>query len=200
MDDPLARYRPYLAMLLLFAVVLGGTIFMLRRSEPPPLTIVSPTPRPTATIAMVIVDVRGAVAKPGVYTLPVGSRVQDVLAQAGGALSNAETRPLNLARKLNDGEQLYVPTVGEVAPTPAPAAVPAKSGASSTKAPIGKININTASVEELDALPGIGPALGQRIVDYRTQNGSFGTIEDLKKVRGIGDKSFEEIKGLITVQ
>jgi competence protein ComEA len=200
MDDPLARYRPYLAMLLLFAVVLGGTILLLRRPEPPPLTIVSPTPRATATIALVIVDVRGAVSKPGVYTLPVGSRVQDVLAQAGGTSSNADTRPLNLARKLNDGEQLYVPRVGEATPTPAPVAAPAKSGAANTKAPIGKININTASVEELDALPGIGPALGQRIVDYRTQNGAFGAIQDLKKVRGIGDKSFEELKDLITVQ
>lgn len=198
MDDPLARYRPYLAMLLLFAVVLGGTIFLLRSPEPPPLTIASPTPRATPTIALVIVDVRGAVAKPGVYTLPAGSRVQDVLAQAGGALSNAETRPLNLARRLNDGEQLYVPTIGEATPTPA--AVPAKSGASSAKTPTGKININTASVDELDVLPGIGPALGQRIIDYRKQNGAFGTIEDLKKVRGIGDKSFEEIKDLITVQ
>ncbi len=200
MDDPLARYRPYLAMLLLFAIVLGGTIFLLRRPEPPPLTMTSPTPRATATTAMLIVDLRGAVAKPGVYTLPAGSRVQDVLSQAGGALSNAETRPLNLARKLNDGEQLYVPTIGEATPTTAPVAAPARSGAASVTIPSGKININTASVTELDALPGIGPAMGQRIIDYRNQNGSFETIEDLKKVRGIGDKSFEELKDLVTVQ
>ncbi len=199
MDDPLARYRPYLAMLLLFVVVLGGTILVLRRPEPPPLTLTSPTPRATATFAMVIVDVRGAVAKPGVYSLPAGSRIQDALAQAGGTLPDAETRPLNLARKLNDGEQLYVPTTGEATPTLAPAALPARGGAVSVKTPVGKININTASVEELDALPGIGPALGQRIVEYRTQNGSFESTQDLKKVRGIGDKMFEEMQDLITV-
>ncbi len=200
MDDPLVRYRPYIAMLLLFAVVLGGTVFLLRRPEPPPLAIVTATPRATATIAMVMVDVRGAVAKPGVYTLPAGSRVQEVLALAGGALSNAETRPLNLARRLNDGEQLYVPTVGEATATPVPVKGGPAAAPSGTKTPIGKININTATVQELDALPGIGPALGQRIVDYRTENGLFAAPEDLLKVRGIGDALFKELQDLVTVQ
>ena len=201
MDHSLARYRPYIAMLFLFLVVLGGTIWALRQpAAPAPLTIITPTPRPTPTTASVIVDVRGAVAQPGVYTLAAGSRVQDALAHAGNVLPNAETRNLNLARKLNEGDQIYIPTVGEA--TAPPPAAPGKSKASSaaTQTPIGIININTATLEELDALPGIGPSLAQRIIDYREQNGAFKQIEDVKKVRGIGDALFGDIKDMITVQ
>ena len=200
MNDSLARYRPYLAMLFLFAIVLIGTIYFLRRPEPaPPVTIVTTTPRPSATIALLIVDVRGAVNKPGVYTLTVGSRVQDALTAAGDVLGNADTRALNLARKLNDGEQIYVPLVGEA--TIAPPTAAAKSSAARTPtAPLGKININTATLEQLDTLPGIGPAIAQRIIDYRTQNGDFKKIDDLKNVRGIGDVMFDQIKDLVTLQ
>ena len=199
MNNSLTRYRPYIAMLLLFSIVLAGTIWVLRRPEPPALTVITPTPRPTATLAALVVDVRGAVAKPGVYTLPAGSRVQDALAQAGEPLPNAETRSFNLARKLNDGEQIYVPLIGEATAVPP---TPAKGGPSTaaTKTPMGKININTASLEELDLLPGIGPAIAQRIIDYRNENGVFKQFEDLKKVRGIGDALFGQIKDLITLQ
>jgi competence protein ComEA len=201
MENSFARYRPYLTMLALFVVVLAGTIFFLRRPEPPAVvTIVTVTPRPTGTSASLIVDVRGAVNKPGVYTLPLGSRVQDALALAGDLTSNADTRPLNLARRLNDGEQIIVPVIGEVPPTLI--APPGRGSASSipTKTPGDKININTATLTELDTLPGIGPAIAQRIIDYRTQNGDFRTIEDLKKVRGIGDALFNQIKDVISVQ
>ena len=125
MDDLRARYRPYLAMMFLFLVILVGTIFVLRRSEPVAMTIMTATPRPTATEVLILVDVRGAVAKPGVYTLPAGSRVQDALTLAGDLLRNAETRNINLARKLNDGEQIYIPAEGEA--TPLPAVAPVKS-------------------------------------------------------------------------
>lgn len=148
-----------------------------------------------------IVDVRGAVHKPGVYTLPAGSRVQDVLALAGDALTNADLRPLNLARKLNDGEQIYITLIGEATPVPPPASSSKSSTARTpTRAPQGKININTATLDELDALPGIGPSIAQRIIDYRTQNGNFKKIEDLKDVRGIGDALFDQIKESVTVQ
>lgn len=200
MNEALMRYRPYLAMLFLFVIVLAGTIFFLRRPEPATLTITTATPRPTATIASILVDVRGAVNKPGVYALAVGSRVQDALALAGDVLATADTRNLNLARKLNDGEQVYVPLQGEVIATPPPAAKSGSTQATTLKAPTGKVNINTASLAELDTLPGIGASLGQRIIDYRTQNGDFKKIEDLKKVRGIGDALFEQIKELIVVQ
>lgn len=197
MDDSLTRYRPYLVMLILFIGTLAGTIFLLRRPDAPPtVTLVTATLRATATIAPIIVDVRGAVNQPGVYTLPVGSRVQDALARAGDVTNDADTRALNLARRLNDGEQLYVPRQGEA--TPVPPSASARGAPTATRVP-SKININTATVDELDALPGIGPALAQRIVDYRTQNGDFKTIEDIKKVRGIGDALFNQIKDLITV-
>lgn len=200
MNDSLARYRPYLAMMFLIATVLIGTIYFLRRPEPAPVvTIVTTTPRPSATIALLIVDVRGAVNKPGVYTLTVGSRVQDALASAGDVLSNADTRSLNLARKLNDGEQIHVPLVGEATPVP-PTAASKSSAPRAPTPPLDKININTATLEQLDALPGIGPSIAQRIIDYRTQNGDFKKIDDLKNVRGIGDALFDQIKNLVTLQ
>jgi competence protein ComEA len=199
MNNSLTHYRPYIAMLFLFSIVLAGTIWVLRRPEPPALTIITPTPRPTATLAALVVDVRGAVAKPGVYTLAVGSRVQDALALAGNPLPNAETRTFNLARKINDGEQIYVPLIGEATTVPS---MPSKGvqPTAATKTPQGKINVNTATLEELDLLPGIGPAIGQRIIDYRNENGVFKQIEDLKKVRGIGDVLFGQIKDLVTLQ
>ncbi len=200
MDNSPARYRPYIAMLFLFLVVLGGTIWALRRPEPVALTIITPTPRPTPTTASVIVDVRGAVAHPGVYTLIAGSRVQDALAHAGEVLPNAETRNLNLARKVNDGEQIYVPTIDEATVPPPPASSKSNPSNAATKTPIGIININTATLEELDALPGIGPSIAQRIIDFREQSGAFEQIEDVKKVRGIGDALFSDIQDMITVQ
>lgn len=200
MTNWLVRYRPYLLMLFLFVIVLAGTIYFLRRPEPSAMVITTPTPKPTPTMATLVVDVRGAVSNPGVYTLPAGSRVQDALALAGDVLANADTRTLNLARKLNDGEQIYVPAQGEATPVPPASSRSATSRTPTPAVPAGKININTATLAELDALPGIGASIGQRIIDYRTQNGNFQKIDDLKKVRGIGDALFAQIKDLITVE
>jgi len=199
MNETLVRYRPYLAMMFLFLVVLVGTVFFLRRSDPPVLAAMTPTPRPSPTAAAIKVDVRGAVNKPGIYALPAGSRVQDALEQAGDTLANAETRTLNLARKLADGEQVYVFAIGEATPTNAPVSA-ARGTPTPAKPSTGKINLNTATLAELDTLPGIGPAIAQRIVDYRVANGNFQKIDDVKKVRGIGDAMFDQIKELITVQ
>lgn len=201
MADWFARYRSYLLMLFLFVLVLAGTVYILRRPDPTALTITTPTPKPTPTIASLVVDVRGAVSNPGVYTLPAGSRVQDALALAGDVLANADTRTLNLARKLNDGEQIYVPAQGE--PTPILPASSSRSSSARTPTaamPTGKININTATLAELDMLPGVGATIAQRIIDYRTQNGDFKKLDDLKKVRGIGDALFNQIKDLITIE
>lgn len=197
MDDSLTRYRPYLVMLMLFIATLTGTVFLLRRpATPPTVTITTATSRPTATIVLIVVDVRGAVNAPGVYTLPAGSRVQDALVRAGDVTHDADTRILNLARRLNDGEQLYVPKQGEVTPIP----TPLTRGVPTATRVASKVNINTATLAELETLPGIGPTLAQRIIDYRTQNGNFRTIEDIKKVRGIGEVLFNQIKDWITVQ
>lgn len=200
MTNWLVRYRPYLLMLFLFVIVLAGTIYLLRRPEPSAMVITTPTPKPTPTVASLVVDVRGAVNKPGVYTLPAGSRVQDALALAGDVLANADTRVLNPARKLNDGEQIYVPVQGEATPIPPTSSRSTTSRTPTPAVPAGKININTATLAELDTLPGIGATIAQRIIDYRTQNGNFQKIDDLKKVRGIGDALFAQIKDLITVE
>ncbi len=200
MVAPRASRLPYLLMLLLMVGILALTVFFLRRPEPVPLAVVTLAPSATPTVAVLLVDVRGAVARPGVYSLPAGSRVLDALSLAGEPLPDGDTRRLNLARKLNDGEQIYVPSIAETTLTPASGPAKSERQPTPTKTPFGKINLNTATVDELDLLPGIGPAIGQRIVDYRTENGPFTSIEELKKVRGIGDVIFAGLQNLVTVQ
>jgi len=202
MDNSLTRYRPYLVMMLLFISVLVGTVYVLRRPESAPATlvIVTASPRPSATVASIMIDVRGAVNKPGVYSLAAGSRLQDALTLAGETLPNADTRALNLARKLNDGEQIYVPLQGEIPPTIPSASGKSDSRSAPTPTRAGKLNLNTATLQELDALPGIGPVTAQSIIDYRNQNGAFKKLDDVKKVRGIGDSLYNQIKDLIALE
>jgi competence protein ComEA len=126
-----------------------------------------------------------------VYALPLNAIVKDAIAAAGGPTDEADLDRINLATRLSDQMQVYVTRKGEAAPPP--------PGGSPPDGVTGKININTASVEKLDKLPGIGPAIASAIVDYRTQNGPFKTIEDINAVKGIGDALFEKIKDQITV-
>ncbi|TFD60179.1 hypothetical protein E3T39_08030 [Cryobacterium suzukii] len=151
----------------------------------------------TATDAGVIifVHVLGAVARPGLFQLHDGDRVMDAIAAAGGRTAEADPAGVNLARVLSDGEQFYVPRQGEVPPE-LPSAV-GGSGGANAKAP--KVNLNTATVADLDSLPRIGPTMAQRIMDYRTKNGRFTSIDGLRDVAGIGDKTFEALKDFITV-
>lgn len=140
------------------------------------------------------VHVAGAVERPGVYQLPAGARVNEALKLAG-LLPEADPHALNLAAPLADGQQIIVPRVGEEGKVVAPSFL----GSGSSKVQ-GKININTAGPEELDSLPGIGPSLAQRIIEYRQQHGLFQSIEDLQNVPGIGAKRLENLKDLITVR
>lgn len=162
------------------------------------------SPSATASAAPLVVYVCGAVARPGVYRLLSGSRVADLLEQAGGAKPKAELQSINLAAKLVDGQQVVVPERG-AAPLVASqgGAAPAGSSASGgtgSSAPAGApVNLNTASLEELDALPGVGPSTAQKIIDYRTANGGFKSVDDLKNVSGIGDVRFAALKDLVTV-
>ena len=190
-----------------FGVVCGlmgaGIIFLVSRPPRGQAVPLLPPPSP----APVVVYVSGAVQQPGVYPLDPGSRVQDAIQTAGGLLPEADTQLLNLAAPLEDGSHIQVPARP---PTATPKLTPglqatSKSGAS-TPLPVeilptvpGLININTATLEELDTLPGIGPSIAQRIIDYRTTNGLFATIEDIQNVKGIGPVTFEKIKDLITV-
>ena len=172
---------------------------ILKRPEPasPPL-VITLQPRPTAepatpTPATINVYVSGAVNKPDVYALPLNSIVKDAISAAGGATDEADLDRINLATKLADQMQVYVPSQGEAALPPAP------PDGSAPDATTEKININTASAEELDKLPGIGPSIAKAIIDYRTTNGPFKQIEDINDVKGIGDALFEKIKEQITV-
>lgn len=167
------------------------------------LLLVSRAPRgeavqllPPPTPAALTVDVAGAVARPGVYSFPPGSRVQDAIQAAGGLLPDADPDLLNLAAPLKDGQIVRVPHKSTASPG-IPEAIP---GGVSAATPGGPVNINTASLQELDTLPGIGPVLSQRILDYRAANGPFGKVEDLQQVEGLGEVIFEKIKDLVTVE
>ncbi len=147
----------------------------------------------------VVVHVTGAVVSPGVVHLPAGSRVTDALTAAGGPSADADTSQINLARPLADGEQVRVPRAGEDASAwdaQAPTAATGTPGASPGQ---GQVNINTADAGELERLPGIGPALAQRIVDYRREHGRFGAVEDLTDVPGIGPAKLRALKEVATV-
>ncbi len=178
-----------------------------KRVRPAPIVIVppelTPTAAPTPTPGPIQVFVNGQVAAPAVYTLPPQSRVADAIAAANGFTDEADTAVVNLALSLNDGAQVYVPATGDNAPPP-PVVVsqPAAGNQPTAAAPAdtgGLININTATLEELDALPGIGPSTAQKILDHRDENGRFNAIEDIMNVSGIGEAKFDQIKELITV-
>jgi len=141
----------------------------------------------------VTVHISGAVMRPSVYTLPAGSRVLAVLEAAGGALEGADLERVNLARTLNDGEQVHIFAQGDQTP-------PVVSSGYSVAPSSTTVNINTATQAELETLPGIGPVKAGDIIAYRTQNGPFKTIEDLLGVKGIGTKTFESLESLIRVK
>ncbi len=136
----------------------------------------------------IFVHVVGAVTRPGLFELRDGDRVVDAVAAAGGFTDAADQSQVNLARFVSDGEQLAVPVVGEA---------PAAPGAAGAVA--GKVNLNTADLTTLETLPRVGPAMAQRIIDWRTTNGRFTAVEDLMSVTGVGDKTFEQLKKLVTV-
>ncbi|MET9310657.1 helix-hairpin-helix domain-containing protein [Kribbella sp. NPDC003505] len=143
---------------------------------------------PGATQSPVVVHVAGKVRRPGLIKAPPGSRVADVLTLAGGPLRGVDLTSLNLARQVTDGEQIIV---GQPAPTNEP---PSSTASNQTTAPNTPVNLNTATLAQLDALPGVGPVLAQRILDYRTHNGPFTTIDQLQEVPGVGPKKFESLK------
>jgi len=154
------------------------------------------TLRPVPTDKPIVVHITGAVPRPGVYALPQGARVQDVISAAGGFLAEAEKTAINLAALLEDGQKLDIPYMEGASPVLATPGVEVITNTTEL------ININTASAAELDTLPKIGPTLAQRIIDYREQNGPFQQIEDITNVTGLGDvggPTWDKIKDLITV-
>ena len=143
---------------------------------------------------LITVDVKGAVKSPGIYDLPVGSRVHDAVQKAGGLTEEADSKSLNLAQKVSDEALVYVPTKGEEAVSQQTA-----SGTTSSTSKDKKVNLNKASLEELKQVKGLGGKRAQDIIDHREANGKFKSVDELKKVSGIGAKTIEKLKDYVTV-
>jgi competence protein ComEA len=198
--------RRELAGLLVVAVlIVGGAALWYVRSLPSSVSIeasadgggshrldaVAPSPTP----ALIIVDVAGWVRRPGVYEFRQGDRVIDAIRMAGGARHGADLMSINLAAPLTDGQQIVVLKTGRSGG----AVVGGGSGQPGTSGAEPLVNLNTATIDQLESLPGIGPALAQRILDYRQEHGPFRSVEDLTNVSGIGDKRLADLRSKVTV-
>ena len=196
----LARAQPKAAaalMLVASAVVGACALFVSLRGAPPQAELIIPrATTPTEAVAQeVYVHVAGAVARPGLYKVKAGSRVADVLDAAGGPLADGDVHQLNLATKVDDGQRVYVPRVGE-APTATDGGAGGAGGAAEAAGPL---DLNTATQAQLEELPGVGPSTAKAILEYREKNGRFRAVEELLDVRGIGPAKFSEIEPLVKV-
>ncbi|MFI9819017.1 helix-hairpin-helix domain-containing protein [Streptomyces sp. NPDC052013] len=208
--------RSLVALSVVLVVAVGFAVqhFWAGRTQPvrPPEVVRAGAPRgdqapagaakATASAAPeIVVDVSGKVRDPGVHHLPAGSRVEDALRAAGGVRPGTKTDGLNRARFLVDGEQVIV---GGPAPGAAPGAggtaaggTAGTAGAAGAAGPATPVSLNTATPEQLDTLPGVGPVLAQHIIEYRTRNGGFRSVDELREVNGIGDRRFADLRNLV---
>lgn len=179
-------------LLVAFATAILTTVLflVLDRHDRPSITITA------ASEATVIVQVSGEIAEPGVYPMGSRSRLVDVIDAAGGLTDSADTSSLNLAARIGDGESITIPSRASATPPPTS---PSMEDADAVESESGPVNVNTATIEELDTLPGIGPAIGERIIDHRDAHGPFPSIEALVQVEGISERSVERLRPLITV-
>ncbi|WP_027407867.1 helix-hairpin-helix domain-containing protein [Anoxybacteroides tepidamans] len=193
--------RWYVAALAIFLMAIAFIYYERDKERPlsPTMPLASEKPKANTTPekqslpAAVIVDIKGAVVHPGIYEVTENARVHDVVIQAGGFTKDADQTKINLAAKVHDEMMIYVPMKGEtnasVSPSPAPTEEEKK-----------KIDINSATLEELEQIEGIGPAKAAAIIEYREKNGPFRKIEDLLNVSGIGEKSLEKMKEQIMIR
>jgi competence protein ComEA len=203
--DESAEHRPRLrigigaGVVVLVVALASGVLFsaVAPKGEstslsPPKIASTSPSDGAPASPApaVIFVHILGQVAKPGLYEFPDGARGVDAVAAAGGFARNADQSGLNLARVLSDGEQIIVPKKGEAPPA---------AGPGTTPVPGALVNLNSADEAALETLPGIGPALAGRILAWRDTNGRFASIDDLGSVTGIGDKTLDSLRELVTV-
>lgn len=187
-----------LCVLLLGCVLTSIAAEFFTNEEPAP--VISAQPQAKAKEQLITVYVSGAVARPGLYELPAGIRAQEAVEAAGGFTEAANQEKVNLAKKLKDGSQVNVPAVKGSKKTASSTDIPAKkAGRSSQQKQADLLNINTAGIAELDALPGVGEVMAQRIIEYRQQH-SFTRIEDIMQVKGIGEAKFNKMKDRLTVQ
>jgi competence protein ComEA len=194
MFDFTRREQIFLAVIIVIIICTSGVVFWTKQK---PAAIITPPPSPVdqkkelVKPKEVVVYVSGAVKQPGVVKLPSGSRVIDALNLLGGPLPAADLNGVNLAALLVDGQQIHIPNQGD-----------GGSGSvvtAGSKTPGGKVNINNADAAALDLLPGVGPAMAQKIIDYRKSNGPFRMLEDIKNVPGIGESKYQNLKDKITL-
>ena len=171
-------------ILLLGRFVLGAGTTTTAAPLPPPTAMAGVTGLPSSRV---VVDVVGAVRRPGLYRLAHGSRVADAVTRAGGATSKAELAQVNLAAPLADGEQVVIPRRG----------LGGGASASSPEAAPGPVQLSTATLEQLDSLPGVGPVTAQKILDYRQKHGAFQSVDELDAVPGIGPKRLDQLRDLV---
>jgi len=187
------RRRQLLLAAVALALLLLAARYLLPAGTATPAAPLPPPPGPgtgaAGPSARVVVDVVGEVRRPGLYRLADGSRIADAVARAGGATRKAELAQVNLAAPLADGEQVVVPARG--------AAAPAAAGGGDAGGPSAPIQLSTATIEQLDSLPGVGPATAQKILDYRTKHGAFSSVDELDAVPGIGPKRLEQLRDLV---
>jgi len=202
--------REKVGLALIGLLVVAGAAFWYVRSLPSPVRIegfdgsnagahapaAGPRPGPSASPKEIVVDIAGRVRHPGVYTFHEGDRVIDAIERAGGALPGADLTSLNLAALLTDAEQIVVGRAGGDGP---PSGTSEGDPGGGGGGPGDKVNVNTATVDQLVALPGIGPVLAQRIISYREQHGPFRSVHDLTNVPGIGDAHMADLEPLVTV-
>lgn len=191
----ISRGRALAYMVVVLALLALGGRFALGREESrapaaPPATLRAAE----APARVLVVHVVGAVRQPGLYRLPEGSRVQDALERAGGPKAKAELAAVNLAAPVADGQQVVVPVrgAGGIA-----SALPGGGSSGAAGIPGGMVHLNSATLEELDTLPGVGPVTAQKILDYRAANGAFRSVDELDAVPGIGPTRLEELRPLV---
>lgn len=208
MKDWLYEYKRYviIAAIIAFAAIFyyfeesKSTVSNVENMVPPKINEeknIQPQQNQIQVNDSIIVDVKGQVKMPGVYTSGHGERVIDVIERAGGLTENADESKVNFAEHVQDAMVIYIPAIGEEGMVPVEiSGTPTDTGGTNS----GKINLNKANENELQNLPGIGPSKAAAILEYRETKGPFKSVEDLKNISGIGDKTFEKFKDLITVQ
>jgi competence protein ComEA len=199
--EKLTGRRVVVAIVALAAVGLVGGYGVAMRAKPKAQRIALASSAPGAAAKaggrQIYVHIGGAVHRPGLYEVADGSRVYDAVQAAGGATDRADLDSLNLASKVKDGDKILVPQRVDPGADPPPGGAPPGAGGAASAG--GLVNLNSATLEQLDSLPGVGPSTAQKIIDYRTQHGGFRSVDELMEVPGIGPAKFAELKDKVTV-